>query len=422
MKPFRFIHAADLHLDAQFRGLSVDSPELGEQLRKSTFSAFENLVELCLQAQVDFLLVAGDVYNQQDRSLRAQLRFRDGLARLSERGICVYVVHGNHDPLGTFARSIKWPENVYFFESDAPSFLTFAKEGQEAAIIHGASHLRSRETRNLASKFSREERDIFQIGLLHCNLTRNTGHEPYAPCAMNDLLKGGIDYWALGHVHEAGILAENPYIVYSGNIQGLDITETEPKGCYLAQVNSTGSVELSFHALDVVRWVELEIDIESLKSVDQLEEAICTRIEDIQKNEGQKALVCRIRVLGRGPLHEQIQDEQVQDDLLQLLRENFAAVEPFVWIKDIGLETAPNIDLQERRKHKDFLGEILSQAKDLRQMDNVQEFLNNEILRDLFGHRKMKKAWQSLSEQEIDELIRQAEILCVDLFAQDSDR
>lgn len=421
MQNFRFIHAADLHLDAPFRGLSVDSPELGEQLRQSTFKAFENLVDLCLQSQIDFLLIAGDVYNQKDRSLRAQLRFRDGLARLTDQGIAVYVVHGNHDPLGTVARGINWPKNVYFFESDDPDYFTFSRDGQPLALIHGASHIKAKETRNLARKFSSNPEDIFQIGLLHCNISRNTGHEPYAPCELDDLLSRGIDYWALGHVHQSGILSRDPYIVYCGNIQGLDITEAERKGCFLADVDSAGQIELGFHDLDVVRWHELEVDIEGLTGLDQLEELVSNKIKEIQDKNGQKTLICRVRIKGRGALHEYLKDEQGQDDFLQLLRENFYALEPLVWIKDLEVQSAPHMDLSRRREQKDFLGEVLAQAEELRNLENLEEFINNEVLKDLFAHRKMKKAWPDLSKAEIRELLRQVEIMCVDLLESDSE-
>lgn len=155
MQPFRFVHAADLHLDAPFRGLSLDSQELGRKLRQTTFSALENLVELCLRVRADFLLVAGDVYNQEDLSLRAQLRFRDALVRLWEHGVAAYVVHGNHDPLGTASQAVQWPENARIFESDEPEYAPYVREGQTLALIHGASHVGSGESRNLARSFRR---------------------------------------------------------------------------------------------------------------------------------------------------------------------------------------------------------------------------------------------------------------------------
>ena len=100
MKPFRFVHAADLHLDSPFTGVKASAPEnVADRLYDATFDAYENIVDLCLSERVDALLIAGDVYDGSDRSLRAQRRFVDGLERLHRGGVRSFVCHGNHDPL-----------------------------------------------------------------------------------------------------------------------------------------------------------------------------------------------------------------------------------------------------------------------------------------------------------------------------------
>lgn len=86
MTRFSFVHASDLHLDSPFVGVTTRAPEIAETLRRATFDAFDNVVRLCLDRRADFLLVAGDVHDGADRSLRAQLRFRDGLAGLAACG------------------------------------------------------------------------------------------------------------------------------------------------------------------------------------------------------------------------------------------------------------------------------------------------------------------------------------------------
>ena len=84
MPPIRFIHAADLHLDAAFSGLSRDIPaDFAERLRTATFTAFRRLLDLCERESPDFLLLAGDVYNQEDASVSA--RAREGPSTRTER-------------------------------------------------------------------------------------------------------------------------------------------------------------------------------------------------------------------------------------------------------------------------------------------------------------------------------------------------
>ena len=110
MKNFSFIHTADLHLDSPFSGLRQVDGEIASLLKDATFRAFDNVVELALKNEVDFLLVAGDVYDAADRSLRAQLKFADGLKKLANGGIRSFVCHGNHDPLDGWIASLQWPE------------------------------------------------------------------------------------------------------------------------------------------------------------------------------------------------------------------------------------------------------------------------------------------------------------------------
>src|SRR3990172_993244 len=149
MTPFSFIHAADLHLDSPFKGVIGEAPHIAEAVYSATFDAFESLINLCIEKQVNFLLIAGDVYDGRDRSLRAQLRFRDGLERLAERGISAFVVHGNHDPLKGWSNQIVWPSGVHVFGAEEVETVTFAMDGKPVAFISGISYMEAQETRNL---------------------------------------------------------------------------------------------------------------------------------------------------------------------------------------------------------------------------------------------------------------------------------
>lgn len=118
MIPLKFIHTADLHLDSPFTGLRIVNPELARAAQNATFEAFEALVDYAISKKVDFFLVAGDVYDSADRSLRAQLRFCRALDRLADQGIPTFVVHGNHDPLDGWSAHLAWPQLVTIFPGD----------------------------------------------------------------------------------------------------------------------------------------------------------------------------------------------------------------------------------------------------------------------------------------------------------------
>ena len=116
MTKLRFIHTADLHLDSPFTGLKAAAPpNVADALYKATFEAYKSIIDLCIAERVDALLVAGDIYDSADRSLRAQRAFVDGLNRLDEEGIRAFICHGNHDPLDGWEARLTYPPNCHRF-------------------------------------------------------------------------------------------------------------------------------------------------------------------------------------------------------------------------------------------------------------------------------------------------------------------
>ena len=157
MDAVRYVHAADLHLDVAFKGAVSqfeDVSRSGRQLWEATFTALERLVRLCERERPDFVVLAGDIYNEEDHSLRAQFALRDACKRLEAHGISVFIAHGNHDPLTSRLAALEWPSNVVFFGSDVEAHPVF-RNGQQIALVHGISHASSAEGRNLARFFRR---------------------------------------------------------------------------------------------------------------------------------------------------------------------------------------------------------------------------------------------------------------------------
>ena len=186
MNSLRYIHAADLHLDTPFLGLSrTDAGEaLQAQLRDATFTALQRLFDQCERLRPDFLVLAGDIYNQEEHSVKAQLALRDGCVRLQACGIPVFWAHGNHDPLDSRLKTVDWPDNVTIFGPEPEQHVLY-RDGAPLAVIHGISHARIREARNLALLFHRQpETDCFQLGVLHCSVEGSPTQDRYAPCSL----------------------------------------------------------------------------------------------------------------------------------------------------------------------------------------------------------------------------------------------
>jgi exonuclease SbcD len=419
---FCFVHAADLHLDSPFKGatreLEESWPKAAQTLRSATFAAYESLIRLCRERDALFLLIAGDVYDGADRSVRAQLRFRDGLAELGRHGIRSFIVHGNHDPLDGWSSSIDWPEGARIFGGESVETDIIESGGRPVAAVSGISYPSRVEEHNLAANFHAEHPDLFRIALLHCNCGGNAGHEPYAPCKLDDLTGAGFNYWALGHVHTREILGENPHVVYPGNTQGRSIREPGERGCYVVTIDDSGRVETEFHALDAVRWLTAEVDIASLDSLNALDRAIADAIAGLRPRGAGGPVICRFSLTGRGALFGELSREGAVDDLLKRSRETGMAEDPFVWIEKIETRCGPEIDLEKRRGDDDLLGQLLRISSKARESEDMTERLAPALV-DLHGNARAEKALEDLSPEELRGILAEAESLCVDMLEGD---
>jgi len=424
MKSFSFIHTGDLHLDSPFKGVSTQSSAVADALRSATFEAFEALVRLCIDEQVQFLLVTGDVYDGIDRSLRAQLKFIDGLKILSEHNIPSFVVHGNHDPMGRWSSMIEWPSQVHIFGPNKVETKTVKIIDEPIASVSGISYNKQKDRRNLAQKFKANNPDLFQIAMLHCNCGGDPNHKAYAPCRLSDLTGAGFDYWALGHVHEKRILSTSPYVVYPGNPQGLSIRESDERGCYIVSVNEDKKVEIKFCPIDIIRWISIEIKIDDISSVNGLDRKIAEIIDDLREEyDGGRSVICRIILTGRGPLYRELRQENIVADFLERAQAIGLSDVPFVWVQDIDVNCQPEIDLEKRRNINDLLGQILKVSKEIRDLfpDNEDDCLALKdvlipALSELYENTRIAKLLEPLSPDDLKRLIREAELMCIDFF------
>ncbi|MHB1132950.1 MAG: metallophosphoesterase family protein [Chloroflexota bacterium] len=420
MAGLKFVHAADLHLDSPFVGLAEADGEMRELLTGATLRAFENLIDLCLRERVDFLLVAGDIYDGADRSLRAQLAFRDGLARLDRAGIESFIVHGNHDPVDGWASSLRWPPGAHFFGAGAVEALPFAREGVVRAVVRGVSFAHRDVFDNLAAQFATQPPGALSIGLLHCNIGAQSGHAPYAPCALEDLAGKGVDYWALGHVHSGGLLREAaPLICYAGNPQGRHINEAGPRGCYLVEAAEDKRLQTKFVPLDAARWARAAVAIDGLASEEDLLGALRDELFAVQAAAGGRPSLCRLTLHGRGPLHATLRRPNYLAQLRETLRQFGRERDPLVWVEALALETRPAIDLAQRRQAQDLLGDCLRLVEEYRGDAAKRATLHN-ALKTLWEHKLGANLLERPDDAALLGLLDEAEMLCLDKLGEEA--
>ena len=345
MTRIRFVHAADLHLDSPFTGIRSTAPEnVGNALYAATFKAYENIIELCISERVDALLVAGDIFDGADRSLRAQRGFIEGLERLDDAGIRSFVCHGNHDPLDEWEAKLTYPPSCHRFGGEWESVPVF-DDAPDRAVVYGISYPRREVQRNLARRLRDVDPGPFSIGLLHAIVGGDPNHEPYAPCTLDDLVKSDVNYWALGHVHTRRVLRDQaPTVVYPGNPQGRSPSETGARGVYLVEIDDSGTANLDFRPMDTVRWQRHEIDIGEFQTEQQLLDALHEAMQHLLEKSEERSVVARIMLTGRGVLNRSLRERNTIDELPELANEETAKQSPFAWCERIENASASQFD------------------------------------------------------------------------------
>jgi DNA repair exonuclease SbcCD nuclease subunit len=419
MAEFRFIHCSDLHIDSPFKGLTSQAPSLASALRESTFKAFQKIARLALQEKVDAVLIAGDVFDGADRSLQAQLKFRRILKELSDENIQSFIVHGNHDPLNSWAHTLKWPEHVTIFPGNKVNRVPVKKEGKNIAWVYGISYPQKEVTENLALKFKNEKEEGFSIGLLHTNVGQQPGHDNYAPCSINDLVSRNFDYWALGHIHEFKVLRESdPAIVYSGNIQARHSREAGQKGCCLVTLSTDRPPDIRFMSTDVVAYRSATVDLQAAESINDVLRNIQVQCEELAKESiPREGLVARLTLTGRTPIHKELQTSDAVNALTEEIHIFFEGHSPWVSV-ELRIQTSGTYDIKNMKEGKDFIADLINLCDDIE-----KDTLNGKIrdsIRPVFESWAGRKYLEEISTEEMDELIHKSRDLALDQLVDNS--
>ncbi len=338
MPRFRFLHAADIHLDSPLRGLPEHDGRTAARIRSATREAFDGLVAFAIDEAVDFVVIAGDLYDGDWKDYRTGLFFVERAGRLREAGIPVYLLHGNHDYESPITRRLQLPPNVHRFASRAPQTFTIERLG---VALHGRSFPQKAVAENLAAGYPEPLPGHFNIGVLHTALGGLGGHENYAPCTLGELVNRGYDYWALGHVHQAQVLHRDPHVVFPGNLQGRHIRETGARGAVLVDVEDARIRSTTSVPFDVVRWADLAIDVAGCSRVADVAARIAGTLADAVEREADgRLLACRVRLRGQTALHGELLANSAT-----LAAEAWAAAlglgSEHAWIERVAIETQP---------------------------------------------------------------------------------
>uniref|UniRef100_UPI0040574A41 metallophosphoesterase family protein n=1 Tax=Candidatus Electrothrix sp. TaxID=2170559 RepID=UPI0040574A41 len=385
---FKFIHAADIHLDSPLRGLSRYESAPAESIRDACRRAFENLVDLAIEENVKFVLLAGDLYDGDWKDYSTGIFLSKQMGRLGRHNIRVFAVSGNHDAANRMTKSLDSPSNMTFFSSRKVGMVKLEDLG---VAIHGRSFPTQHVDENLAAGFCPAEKGLFNIGLLHTSLDGREGYARYAPCSLDDLRSKGYQYWALGHIHKQEVVEKEPHIIFPGCIQGRHIREAGAKGCFLVSVDEGSVAEIEKIPLDVLRWSLCDIDLTDTNEKQEIIERVRQSIEQERAQAEDRPLALRIRLQGATRIADKLaaDPDRIEQEIKALGAETAG---DDLWIERVENATTGKLDLESTLADDNAMGRLLKEilnitgdTEDIDGLDNKIAELRQKVPSEAFG-------------------------------------
>ena len=424
-----FLHTADLHLGSQLKTQHQRSSQSSDALDSAVYTAVKRLFDVALEEDVDFVIVAGDLYDEDSRSVKANAFLNDQFERLAAENIPAYVSYGNHDPVGSATTYVDLPDNVHEFDHEEPEEFLYPDSDAPEARIWGQSYRDRHESRSMYRRFTPKDSQIPNIGVLHTGL--NPDGRRYVPVARSKLeAKDDIHYWALGHIHSPRLFTNARPVAYPGIPQGRQITEQGLGGAYLVEIESGGCSDIEFVPTSPVVWKTVDVDVSDteVSSIPDIQRAVESAVDDLaaptklfddsdvsvrDPEWGIDGYICRWRLTGNGPAHETLsRDEESLAELTRRLRQQLMSRRTFVWTEAVRDATGPAIpSVDDLRGEDPVIDEFLALVDELDREAKREEFgdvvgLGWERVED---HEEQQPDQLPLTPDRLDSLIDQAE-------------
>lgn len=351
----KFIHTADIHLDSPLSGLAAYKDAPADLLRTVTRDAFTRLVDEAIEEAVDFMVIAGDLYDGSWKDYNTGHFFCREMGRLNKVGIPVYLLFGNHDADSEMTKKLTLPPNVHQFETRKAN--TFLIETLKVAL-HGRSYKEAATVDNLATTYPAPVAGWLNIGVLHTALEGYAAHANYAPCSLAELSAKGYDYWALGHVHEHAILLKDPWVVFPGNLQGRHIRETGARGAIMVTADESGIQSVERLLVDALRWHVVAVDASEANTLQDVVRLVGRAFERLIIETPEKIyLSVRVCITGKTAAHGELfgLETQLREEILgQAAGQGIDRL----WVEKVRIETEPLTDAAHLVARSDAIADL----------------------------------------------------------------
>ncbi len=371
-EPFRFLHAADFHLERPMEGLTEVPEHLRDVLVDAPFQAVDQVFDTALVEEVDFVVLSGDLLDARAAGPRAMAFLVSQFQRLAERKIPVFWAGGEVDPPDRWPAAARLPGNVKVFPPRKIEDAPVTRGEATIAVVRGAScDERSSPT---LGEFRAGNKEAFSLAV---------AHGKYEAGAF---AKQKMDYWALGGQHEYQSLnASSPTVLYPGTPQGRSPEEDGAHGCVLVHVDERGQTRTKSVPTDVVRWRRERVQMRENARREDLEKLLRERIQSFANEAAGRHVLVAWEISASGRLEAELRRGATKQEIVKMLRADFGHRSPAAWTVSLEVESPtvlPDAWFEEDTILGDFLREVRKVEKESRRLE-IEARLQRENLSDL---------------------------------------
>ena len=350
----KLLAIGDMHLGRRPGRLP---PELSHQARElSPQTGWERTVEHAIRHEVDLVVLAGDLVDQEDNFFEAFRPLETGINALVKAGIEVVGISGNHD-VSVLPRLAKQLSQFKLLGANGQwEAHHFEKDGQ-SITLHGWSYPKAVVNESPLEGHAFERAPGLNFGLLHCD--RDQLDSRYAPVTSQALKQAGLDGWLLGHIHKPDPLAADAVNGYLGSVTGLHVGEYGPRGPWLLDIDKGKVQTISQWTLAPLVWTHLSLDVSGLSKAEDALDALMRELRRLDQEasayfQPPQALGIRLILRGQSDL-----GDVFADAISEQQNENIAVGEiPTIFIESIEDQTTAAIDLDVLAQRTDHIGRL----------------------------------------------------------------
>lgn len=330
IRPFRFVHASDFHLELPPQGVAEVPDHLRDLFLESAYWAVQRVFETVLTEEAAFLILAGDVLDPQKTGPRGPIFLLDQFQRLAERQTAVYWATGRVDPADSWPPMMKLPDNVHLFPRGQIEEFLHQRDGVPLARVMGTSRDKVRTVR--ASDFDADPGGLFSIAVVHGRADAEA------------LRARGVHYWALGGRHNRSTLFSTPHVAHwSGSPQGRSPKERGKHGCTLVEVDDQQHARTSLVPTEAIRWCDQRVAVDQRTTREDLETMLREQMHALVETSPSVDLLVSWTVAGSGPLLARLRREGLAAELLESLRAQYGSGPPAAWSLSLEVESPESL-------------------------------------------------------------------------------